>query len=444
MAQVAESGFAEVHLTAEEAPEGVALAPDRPFRILLVGDFSGRAWQKTPSPSLTPQPIDRDNFDDVLNRTNLSLEVHGITLQFRELEDFHPDRICASVAVFQDLDRLAAEPAADAAPAPAPPRAAPAGGLLDAMLADEAEQNRPVTAEDANDLAAFIRRATAGHLVPRDTPAKLAREARRNALAGELLRGILRHPRMQAIEAAWRAVFMLVRGVETGEDLKVYLLDLTLPELISEMDSLKKTLGAKGPWGVIAGNYTLGQSALDAKVLERLSGFARALGAPFLAEARVPEGEPDPSWTQLRRSADARWLGLALPRFLLRLPYGKDTSAIESFPFEEMPESEHAAYLWGNPAFFCAQLIGQSFAAHGWDLARRLARRIDNLPMHVYHEDGELLAKPCAEIFMTERDAETLLEAGFMPIASLKHEPAALVVRYQSIAEPAASLAGLS
>jgi type VI secretion system protein ImpC len=234
-----------------------------------------------------------------------------------------------------------------------------------------------------------------------------------------------------------------VRAVETGEDLKIYFLDLTLPELISEMDALKRTLASLAPWGVIAANYSFGQSALDAKVLERVAGFARSLGAPFLAEARIPEGDPDPAWTELRRSADARWLGLALPRFLLRLPYGKETSAIETFPFEEMPESEHAAYLWGNPSYFCAQLIGRSFSAYGWDLARRLSRRIDNLPMHVYREDDELQSKPCAEIFMTERDAETLLEAGFMPVASLKHEPAAIVVRYQSIAEPAAALAGL-
>jgi type VI secretion system protein ImpC len=336
--------------------------------------------------------------------------------------------------VFQDLDKLAAPAAA----------APPTGGLLDAMLAEEAETNRPVTAEDANDLAAFIRRITAGHLVPRDTPEKLAREARRNALASELLRGILHHPRMQAIEAAWRQAFMLVRAVETGDDLKIYLLDLTLPELISEMDSLKRTLGSQAPWGVIAANYSFGQSALDAKVLERVAGFARALGAPFLAEARVPEGDPDPAWTELRRSAHARWLGLALPRFLLRLPYGKETSAIETFPFEEMPESEHESYLWGNPSYFCAQLIGRSFSAHGWDLARRLSRRMDNLPMHVYKKDGELHAKPCAEILMSERDAEALLEAGFMPVASMKHEPAALVVRYQSIAEPATPLAGLS
>jgi type VI secretion system protein ImpC len=138
---------------------------------------------------------------------------------------------------------------------------------------------------------------------------------------------------------------------------------------------------------------------------------------------------------------------MAMPRFLLRLPYGKDTSAIDSFPFEEMPQTdkapEHKAYLWGNPAFFCAYLLGKSFLAHGWKL-NPLERRIDNLPMHVYHEDGESVAKPCAEVLLSEREAFKLLDAGFMPLASLKYEPSALVVRFQSIADPTAPLAGLS
>jgi type VI secretion system protein ImpC len=73
----------------------------------------------------------------------------------------------------------------------------------------------------------------------------------------------------------------------------------------------------------------------------------------------------------------------------------------------------------------------------------RLERRIEGLPMHVYREDGEPVAKPCAEILMTEKDATSLLDAGFMPVASIKHEPAAMVVRFQSIAEPLAPLAGL-
>jgi len=205
---------------------------------------------------------------------------------------------------------------------------------------------------------------------------------------------------------------------------------------------VQKELRRKGPWALIAGNYTFAQTELDAQVLRRLAALAASLGAPFLAEAQLPRDETDRAWSELRHSPDAAWLGLALPRFLLRLPYGKESSAIESFPFEEMPRSEHGSYLWGNPAFFCAYLLGQSFLERGWDMSR-LERRIDGLPMHVYREDGEPCAKPCAEILMTEKDAESLLDAGFMPVASLKEQPSAMVVRFQSIALPLAPLAGL-
>jgi type VI secretion system protein ImpC len=320
----------------------------------------------------------------------------------------------------------------------------PAGGdLLEQILAEN-EPPKPVSVEDANDLAAFIKRVSAGHIVAEPTAAERRSEAQRQALAGELMRSILRHPTMQSIEASWRAAFLLVRGLDTDSDLKIFLLDLTLPELVQNLDAVQQELRRKGDWGVIAGNYSFGQSATDVQVLAKLAGLARSLHAPFLAEGRLADDSgPDPSWDQLRKSERARWIGLLMPRFLLRLPYGKDTSPIESFPFEEMDGSEHAAYLWGNPAFLCAYLLGQSFLAHGWELGRRPARRVDHLPQHIYREDGEAVAKPCAEILMTERSAESLLELGFMPVASLKNEPAALIVRYQSIAQPAAPLAGL-
>jgi type VI secretion system protein ImpC len=247
---------------------------------------------------------------------------------------------------------------------------------------------------------------------------------------------------MQAIEAAWRALFMMVRGLNTDSDLHLYVMDITLPELVSEMGAVEKELRRKGPWALVAGNYTFAQTELDAQVLQRLAGLAAALGAPFLAEAQLPNKEAEQAWADLRNSPGACWIGLALPRFLLRLPYGKDTDSLESFPFEEMPRSEHAAYLWGNPAFFCAYLLGKSFLEQGWEMSR-LERRIDGLPMHVYRENGEPVAKPCAEALMTEKDALSLLEAGFMPLASLKHEPAAMIVRFQSIAQPLAPLAGL-
>ncbi|MGA2268873.1 MAG: type VI secretion system contractile sheath large subunit [Bryobacteraceae bacterium] len=409
-----------------------------------MGDFSGRSWREGSSPSILPRRIDRDNFDEVLNGMKVTLDLHGITLSFREFEDFHPDRIYQSAAIFQNLDQFLDRGDPVTATSLAALREVPASGLLDEILAEH-DAERPASVEDVDDLSAFIRRVTAGHLVSREDPAKQQRAARRQEFATKLLRGILHHPHMQAIEAAWRALFMLVRDLDTDGDLKLYILDITLPDLIHEMDAVQEELRKTGPWAVIAGNYTFGQSEGDAQVLRRLAGMASSLGAPFLGEARLSEGkEADHAWWELRRSNEARWLGLALPRFLLRLPYGKATGAIESFPFEEMAESDHSAYLWGNPAFFCAHLIGQSFLSHGWEPGRLLARRVDGLPMHVYQEGGEAVAKPCAEIFMTEQEAESLLESGFMPLVSIRDEPAAVLVRFQSIAQPLAPLAGLA
>jgi len=440
MARVAGSSFSEVHLGEQEEAEAVELDPERPFRVLLAGDFSGRSWRENPPGAFIPQRIDRDNFDQVLAAMKVSLNLHGIKLSFRELEDFHPDRIY-QLPIFQDLDRHL--PAAAPPPAAASARAPSSGSLLDDLL-DEQEPERagPVELEDAQDLASFIKRVTKGHLEPRPDPSKQQRAAQREALAGELMQGILHHPRMQAIESAWRSAFMLIRGLDTDSNLHLYVLDITLPELVSEMSAVQKELRKKGPWALIAGNYTFAQTELDAQVLRRLAMLGSTVGAPFLAEAQLPREAQVESWSELRHSPEAPWIGLALPRFLLRLPYGKDTEAIDSFHFEEMPKSEHGAYLWGNPAFFCAFLLSKSYLEQGWGMSR-IQRRVEGLPMHVYKEDGEPVAKPCAEVLMTEKEAESLLEAGFMPVASLKEQPAAMVVRFQSIAAPLAPLAGL-
>jgi type VI secretion system protein ImpC len=453
MPRTADSKFSEVHLGEESEADALELDPERPFRILLVGDFSGRAWHKNPPRSFTPQAIDRDNFDEVLEGMQVRLNLHGVTLSFREFEDFHPDRIYEAAPVFRDLDQHLDEATDRPIDQPEPPhpaaRAASSGSLLDQIMAQHGEPDiepapAPVSLEDANDLSSFIRRVTKGHTEARPGPAQQQRAAKLESLENDVLRGILHHPRMQAIEAAWRSLFMLVRGLDTDSNLKLYVLNITLPELIAEMDAVRKDLKRKGPWAVIVGNFAFGQGELDAQVLRRVGGLASSVGAPFVAEAHLHGKDvAEEAWSGLRHSPQARWIGLALPRFLLRLPYGKDTSSIESFRFEEMPKSEHSAYLWGNPAFLCAYLLGKSFLKRGWEL-NPIERRIDGLPMHVYHEDGEPVAKPCAEVLMTEREAESLLDAGFMPLASLKHEPAALLVRVQSIAEPLAPLAGLS
>jgi len=235
---------------------------------------------------------------------------------------------------------------------------------------------------------------------------------------------------------------MLVQGL--ADDVKIYLLDATLQDLLADPDVFEKILtGPREGWGLLAGNYVFGQSEADARDLNFLGRMAQIAGAPYLAESQPPSGEDEPEhWRDLRRSPAAHWLGLALPRFLLRLPYGKATSPVEGFEFEEMQGSVHTEYLWGNPAFCCAYLIGESFRSHGWELRAGMHRRVDGLQVHVYKAGAENVSKPCAEFLMSEKDAEFIMERGYMPLASMKDQDAVLLVRFQSIADPPTALSG--
>src|SRR5208282_1891901 len=188
-----------------------------------------------------------------------------------------------------------------------------------------------------------------------------------------LMRAILHNPDFQALEAAWRAAFLLVRQLETGSQLKLYLVDISKQELAADLSSatdlratglyrllVEQTVETPGaePWSIIVGNYSFGSSSDDAQLLSRLAKIASRARAPFLAAAsprllgcsslaatphprewKVREPELARAWAELRRLPEVGSIGLALPRFLLRLPYGKKTSPIESFEFEEFPET---------------------------------------------------------------------------------------------------------
>ncbi len=487
---------------------------DAPFRIALIGNFSASdqaGEQRSPIASRSTILVDRDNFDQVLSRTEptVRLPMEGsetLVLQFRELEDFHPDRLFERVDLFRPLRELrrrlrdpATFPAAaeelglTAKPQPATPRGdAPAsaesvvasitqghtGSLLDEVLQESEAPAEVRRASRSDPLLQFVQRVTRPHLVADlDDRQAAALETIDRALSAQM-RAVLHAPAFQALEAAWRAVFLLVRRLETNTQLKLYLIDVTQEELcrdlLSSLDLRKtqtyrllveKTVGTPGaePWAALVGEYRFGARREDAEVLGRVGGIAQAAGTPFiaaasprllgcrsLAETPHPRDwkmamEPDAAhaWDELRRSPEAAWIGLALPRFLLRLPYGRETDPIESFDFEEMPgEPQHDDYLWGNPAFGCALLLAQSFSKDCWEMRPGSHNEITGLPLHVRQHDGESELKPCAEALLTEGAAERMLECGLMPLASLKGTDAVQLVRFQSIAEPLRALAG--
>jgi type VI secretion system protein ImpC len=149
------------------------------------------------------------------------------------------------------------------------------------------------------------------------------------------------------------------------------------------------------------------------------------------------------SWAAVRRLPQAGWLGLALPRFLMRLPYGKQTTPAENFAFEEFSGApDHEDYLWANPALACAYLLAEAFAESGWDLRPGEVSEISGLPAHVYRAHGESHLKPCAEALLSEDAAEAILDRGLMPFVSVKGSDTIRLLRFQSIAMPAAPLAG--
>jgi type VI secretion system protein ImpC len=478
------SDFGEVHLDVQPGahPSVAVLEPETPFRILLLGDFSGRAatgWK--------PVEVDRDNFEEVLAGVGPAFA----GMRFQELDDFHPDRIYRQSKLFQGLREVRrklealstfAEAAAEirswsqepnppvATVRPAPPEATgrpalpdPASGvsLLDSIV-EASEPIKPASVTRRGDLRSFVESVVAPHTVPAENPELPRLRALVDAEAGARMRALLHHSRFQALEAAWRAVFHLVRAIETGSQLKLYLLDVSKSELAADLSAaddlrgshvwrilVKDTFGTgEDAWSVVAGNYSFARTVGDAEMLGRLARIMSFARAPFLGEADPGNSgteteEATRHWERLRQLPEACWVGLAMPRFLLRLPYGKKTDPVESFDFEEMPGApSHQEYLWGNPAFACVQLLAEAFASDGWEMRPGAHTQIDRLPVHIYEAEGEKHAKPCAEVLLTERDIDWILDQGYMALASIKDRDAVRLVRFQSIAKPLARLSG--
>jgi type VI secretion system protein ImpC len=491
------TSFAKVEIETGERSQPVErLDSETPFRIAILGDFSGRENRALLDAKLQgrkPVLVDRDNFENVMARLapELHLPLGGpggprIPVRFRELDDFHPDHLYESLKIFQTLrdtrDRLNDRSTFDAAAAEVRSwsgvarNPAPASGpdisrlsareLFEQTLSvTEARTSSARPARTLDDFQAVLRDIVAPYVEPKPDPQRPELVAQvDHAISGQM-RALLHHPDFQALEAAWRGLFFLVRRLPTDVNLKIFLLDIAKPELAADLvatfELLVEQVPGAEPWSVLVGNYTFDQSADDAQLLARMAAVARHAGAPFLAAASTRllgcdtldatpasrqwrlDKDTLESWAAVRRLPQAGWLGLALPRFLMRLPYGKQTIPAETFAFEELsaaPNHEH--YLWANPAFACACLLAEAFSESGWDMRPGEISEISGLPAHVYRADGESHLKPCAEALLSEDAAEAILDRGLMPLVSVKGTDAIRLVRFQSIAMPAAPLAG--
>jgi type VI secretion system protein ImpC len=306
------------------------------------------------------------------------------------------------------------------------------GGLLDSI------------AEKSDEFQSMVERIVAPYALPAETVESRRAAAERAQRLNLLMSHILHDDRFQALEAAWRGLDLLARGLDTDGLVRIYILDCSKEKLDVH---LKNAAGFAERFGLIIGNFSFDRASLfDVELLARIGLATQSLGAPFVAE-RLPSQHDDSkaqaAWEVLRRAAAATYIGLALPRFLLRLPYGKDTVPVEAFDFEEIPgDAAHSDYLWGNPSFACALVLGQL-----WEQQCSLSPipaniRLSGMPQHVFMSEGEPVARPCTEVLLTDRDCETLLSDGVLPLVAVKGTDAIVFPQMQSIADPSSALAG--
>jgi type VI secretion system protein ImpC len=289
---------------------------------------------------------------------------------------------------------------------------------------------------------------------------------------------ILHHDDFQKLEGAWRGLHYLVNNTETDEMLKIRVMNISKTDLGKTLKRFKGTAwdqsplfkkvyeeeyGTFGgsPFGVLIGDYYFDHTPPDVELLGEMSKVSAAAFTPFIAavspsvaqmeswqELSNPRdltkifGTPEyAAWRSLRESEDSRYVGLAMPRFLSRLPYGAKTSPVEEFNFEEdTGAADHRRYTWANSAYAMGTNITRAFKMYGWCSRIRgieSGGAVEGLPVHTFPtDDGGVDMKCPTEIAITDRREAELAKAGFMPLLHRKNSDFAAFIGAQSLNKP--------
>jgi type VI secretion system protein ImpC len=295
----------------------------------------------------------------------------------------------------------------------------------------------------------------------------------------EQINKILHHPDFQKLESAWRGLHYLVTNTETDEMLKIRVLNISKRELASNLKKFKGTAWDQSPifkkvyeeeygqfggapYGCLVGDFYFDHTPPDVELLSGLAQVAASAHAPFIAGAdpgvmrmeswqelanprdltKIFQTPEYAAWRSLRDGEDSRYVGLAMPRFLARYPYGAKTNPVDDFAFEEDVEgTDHSKYAWANSAYAMAVNINRSFKLYGWCSRIRGVESggiVEGLPTHTFPtDDGGVEAKCPTEIAISDRREAELAKNGFIPLIHRKNTDYAAFIGAQSLQKPA-------
>jgi type VI secretion system protein ImpC len=296
------------------------------------------------------------------------------------------------------------------------------------------------------------------------------------------LNAVMHHPKFQALEGTWRGLHYLVMSSETSSSLKIRCLNMSKRDLYRDLSKAvefdqsqlfkkiyENEFGTPGgePYGALIGDYEFTNHPEDIETLSMVSNIAAAAFAPFISAAspkllglesftelsnprdleKIFESVEYAKWKSFRESDDSRFVTLAMPRVLSRLPYGAQTKPVEEFDYEEAPVENGATrpmrnedFAWMNAAYVMGARFTDAFAQHGWCTAIRGAEgggKVQNLPSYTFKSDDGDPDQQCpTEIGITDRREAELSKLGFLPLCHYKNTDYAVFFGAQTTQKP--------
>lgn len=285
---------------------------------------------------------------------------------------------------------------------------------------------------------------------------------------------IMHEESFQKMESSWRSLKFLVDRTDFRENNRIEILNVSKEDLLADFEDapditrsgLYKAVytaefGQFGgePIGTIIGNYDFGPGGQDIKLLQSIASVSAMAHAPFIAAAgpqffgldsysdlanlkdlsAVFEGPQYTKWNAFRESEDARFVGLTMPNFLLRVPYGDETVPTKKFRYNEDVGGGNKDFLWGNAAFAFASRLSESFAQYRWCaniIGPQGGGTVGDLPVYNYEAMGEAQVKIPTEVLISERREFELAEQGFISLTMRKNTDNAAFFSANSVQKP--------
>ncbi|MGY8749483.1 MAG: type VI secretion system contractile sheath domain-containing protein [Pirellulales bacterium] len=474
-----------------DSDKAISHGPENSLRVAILGDFSGRA--NTGNLSIgdelakrKPHRVDVDNLDDVLARfaIKLALPIANdggiVNVSLNSMDDFHPDELYDRLQVFEKLSSLRSRLQNSSSFEGA---AKVVKSLLGQSAIDKQQSrkrksssttvpnrkfedfesiiNETRSPNEEAPIVDLLKQVVGSFVIDDPDPQQDQFIATVDEAVSDTMRRVLHHPDFQAMESLWRSVELMVRRLETGNQLHLVLYDVTAEELAADLsasDNLEESglfrmlveqpsLDAQqGPLSLILGSYVFEQTPPHADLLGRMSQIANAAHAPFIAsisndclkKKSIEEVHPlvKESWDALKSHPNSAYLMLTVPNFMLRWPYGKKSDPIDPFEFEEFTDRGGVStMLWANGCFLAGLLLCKTCQEQGKSSMKLGSfMTMDDLPFYYYVDEyGDQIPFPCTNRLLSESLVAHVVSQNFAPVIGIKGRPEVRLGSFKSL-----------